>query len=168
MSNESRRKLLKSIAAGSGAVVAGKSLPESWSRPLVDSVMLPAHAQTSCTTDTITATSLDSDNDFARYVIIIDSSDNILASCGGVGETVTASGLAPGNYRVLADSEGTESHIITVATGCTSSTLTETTDNNQCKTLIATVSIPDGTISPGNGAIVTGPWDCGDGDTNCS
>ena len=46
-SNESRRKLLKSIAAGSGAVIAGKSLPDSWSRPVVDSVMLPAHAQTS-------------------------------------------------------------------------------------------------------------------------
>jgi hypothetical protein len=45
--NESRRKLLKSIAAGSGAIVAGKSLPESWSKPVVDSVMLPAHAQTS-------------------------------------------------------------------------------------------------------------------------
>jgi len=46
-SSESRRKLLKSIAAGSGAIVAGKSLPESWSRPVVDSVILPAHAQTS-------------------------------------------------------------------------------------------------------------------------
>jgi len=48
MSDQSRRKLLKSIAAGSGAIVAGKSLPESWSRPVVDSVMLPVHAQTSC------------------------------------------------------------------------------------------------------------------------
>jgi hypothetical protein len=48
-SSESRRKLLKSIAAGSGAIVAGKSLPESWNRPVVDSVILPAHAQTSCT-----------------------------------------------------------------------------------------------------------------------
>ena len=48
-SSESRRKLLKSITAGSGAIVAGKSLPESWSRPVVDSVMLPAHAQTSTT-----------------------------------------------------------------------------------------------------------------------
>ena len=46
-SNNSRRKLLKSIAAGSGAVVAGKSLPECWSKPVVDAVMLPAHAQTS-------------------------------------------------------------------------------------------------------------------------
>jgi len=47
MSNENRRKLLKSIAAGSGAIFAGKNLPESWSRPVVDSVLLPSHAQTS-------------------------------------------------------------------------------------------------------------------------
>ena len=45
-SSESRRKLLKSIAAGSGAVVAGKSLPENWTAPIVDSVVLPAHAAT--------------------------------------------------------------------------------------------------------------------------
>ena len=45
--SKNRRKLLKSIAAGSGVVVAGKSLPDNWSRPVVDSVMLPAHAQTS-------------------------------------------------------------------------------------------------------------------------
>lgn len=45
-SNDSRRKLLKSLAAGSGAVVAGKSLPKEWSKPVVDSVMLPAHAET--------------------------------------------------------------------------------------------------------------------------
>ena len=45
-SNDSRRKLLKSIAAGSGAVVAGKTLPEAWTKPVVDSVLLPAHAAT--------------------------------------------------------------------------------------------------------------------------
>ncbi|MCP4010195.1 MAG: hypothetical protein GY726_11865 [Proteobacteria bacterium] len=45
-SNDSRRKLLKSIAAGSGAVVAGKSLPDSWSKPVIDTVMIPAHAET--------------------------------------------------------------------------------------------------------------------------
>lgn len=46
-SSESRRNLLKSIAAGSGAVIAGKNLPENWTRPVVDSVLLPAHGQTS-------------------------------------------------------------------------------------------------------------------------
>jgi hypothetical protein len=46
-SSENRRKLLKTIAAGSGAVIAGKNLPENWARPVVDSVLLPAHAITS-------------------------------------------------------------------------------------------------------------------------
>lgn len=43
----SRRKLLKSIAAGGGAVVATRYIPGQWSEPVVDSVVLPAHAQTS-------------------------------------------------------------------------------------------------------------------------
>jgi len=37
------------MAAGSGVILAGKSLPDSWVRPAVDSVILPAHAQTSPT-----------------------------------------------------------------------------------------------------------------------
>jgi len=43
----SRRQVLKATLAGTGAVIAGKSLPEQWSRPVVDSITLPAHAQTS-------------------------------------------------------------------------------------------------------------------------
>jgi hypothetical protein len=49
-SSARRRKLLKTIAAGSGAVIAGKNLPDNWVRPVVDSVTLPAHAQTSTRT----------------------------------------------------------------------------------------------------------------------
>ena len=45
--SDSRRTLLKSIAAGSGVIISGKSLPENWTKPVVDSVLLPAHAQTS-------------------------------------------------------------------------------------------------------------------------
>lgn len=44
---ENRRKLLKSVAAGGGAIIAGKTLPETWTRPAVESVVLPAHARTS-------------------------------------------------------------------------------------------------------------------------
>ena len=44
---QNRRKLLKSVAAGGGAIIAGKTLPENWVRPAVESVVLPAHAQTS-------------------------------------------------------------------------------------------------------------------------
>jgi hypothetical protein len=66
-SRESRRKLLKSIAAGSGAIVAGKSLPESWNRPVVDTVILPAHAQTSLMSSSgegqVTRAAIDSESD---------------------------------------------------------------------------------------------------------
>ena len=71
-SSTSRRKLLKSIAAGSGAIVVGKSLPDSWSRPVVDSVMLPAHARTSLSNGpfagnaTTNGTSLETDSIFAK------------------------------------------------------------------------------------------------------
>ena len=77
-SSESRRKLLKSIAAGSGAIVAGKNLPESWSRPVVDSVMLPAHAQTSPTgpsggsSGDIELTSIENLNDDSMFARLSD------------------------------------------------------------------------------------------------
>ena len=43
---KSRRRLLQVLVAG-GVVVTAKSVPNSWSRPVVKAVMLPAHAQTS-------------------------------------------------------------------------------------------------------------------------
>jgi len=41
-SDNSRRRALKTLALGTGAVVASK-----WNKPVVESVILPAHAQTS-------------------------------------------------------------------------------------------------------------------------
>jgi hypothetical protein len=42
---ERRRKLLKGLAAGGGAVTTSKLLPESWGKPILDALVLPAHAQ---------------------------------------------------------------------------------------------------------------------------
>ena len=44
-----RRALLKGIAAGSAVVGGAKALPERWSKPLTDSVVIPSHAITSRT-----------------------------------------------------------------------------------------------------------------------
>lgn len=57
-----RRRLLKSIVVSGGAVVAGKGLPETWSKPLIDAVLLPAHAQTTpaCASDTTFSETLSS------------------------------------------------------------------------------------------------------------
>jgi len=41
-----RRTILKSIVAGSAVVSGNKVIPEQWSKPLTDSVILPSHAQT--------------------------------------------------------------------------------------------------------------------------
>ncbi len=44
---KTRRKALKSIIAASGVVAGSQALSSKWTRPLVESVVLPAHAQTS-------------------------------------------------------------------------------------------------------------------------
>ncbi|MBN1180093.1 MAG: twin-arginine translocation signal domain-containing protein [Anaerolineae bacterium] len=43
----SRRELLKLLAAAGGAVAASTALPSEWTKPLVETGVLPAHAQTS-------------------------------------------------------------------------------------------------------------------------
>ena len=45
--NEGRRKALKKIAAGTSVLIGYSLLPEKWSLPIIQSVVLPAHAATS-------------------------------------------------------------------------------------------------------------------------
>ena len=42
-----RRSLLKALTAGSGATTVASTLPASWVKPLVESTVLPTHAQAS-------------------------------------------------------------------------------------------------------------------------
>lgn len=42
-----RRKLLKNLAIGSGAIIGAALAPEKWTAPIVNAVVLPAHAETS-------------------------------------------------------------------------------------------------------------------------
>lgn len=42
-----RRRLLKSITLGGGMATAVRAVPQSWRQPVIDSVVLPVHAQTS-------------------------------------------------------------------------------------------------------------------------
>jgi hypothetical protein len=43
-----RRDLIKALAAGSGALAVAAFLPGKWAKPLVQSGVLPAHAQSTC------------------------------------------------------------------------------------------------------------------------
>ncbi|MFT5112664.1 MAG: hypothetical protein ACI8P9_001991 [Parasphingorhabdus sp.] len=44
--SEDRRSKLKQILAGGGVIAGGTAIPKQWSRAVVESVVLPAHAQT--------------------------------------------------------------------------------------------------------------------------
>ena len=44
-SNAARRRILKTLLAGGGVIAGAKALPEKWAKPVVESVVLPAHAQ---------------------------------------------------------------------------------------------------------------------------
>ena len=46
-SKQTRRNILKSMAIGSGAVASAKAVPEQWTKPVLNSLILPAHGQTS-------------------------------------------------------------------------------------------------------------------------
>lgn len=43
----SRRRLLKTLAVSCGAIGTAAVLPETWTKPVVDAVVVPLHAQTS-------------------------------------------------------------------------------------------------------------------------
>lgn len=42
-----RRKLLKGLVVSSGVIVSAKLAPETWTKPIINAVILPSHAQTS-------------------------------------------------------------------------------------------------------------------------
>jgi len=70
--SSARRRLLKSVVAGGGVLATGKLLPERWAEPVVQSVVLPAHAQTSPpvpTGDFGAAQSMSGANDRGRSIL---------------------------------------------------------------------------------------------------
>ena len=43
--NPSRRRLAKVLGASAGAAILGKTLPDRWNKPVIDTVVLPVHAE---------------------------------------------------------------------------------------------------------------------------
>lgn len=140
-----------------------------WHKPIINTVVLPAHAQTSDFVQEITVSSLDANNPFARFVLIVDQNDNVLANCGASGGTATASNLPAGNYRVFADSNGSQTQIIDITAGANSTRVEVPTNTGSCNFLVATIELPAGQITPQNGQTVAGPWSCSSNlNTGCS
>lgn len=105
----SRRRLLKTALVGSGAVIAGKSLPENWSRPVVDAISLPAHAQTSPTA-TFSVTQVakldNSDSMFARLIDTLVPNAQANGTVVTVSYCVTPTGTDTANFTAFHSFDG--------------------------------------------------------------
>jgi len=89
-----RRAILKSMVIGGGAAGAFSGLPTSWKKPMVASVMLPAHAQTSpssstgslsdCSSDILSV----SDVPFTAYTYTFNVTGNNVENNYGLSGTI--------------------------------------------------------------------------------
>ncbi len=77
-SDSSRRTILKSLAASSAAVAGQEVLPEDWKKPLIDTVVLPTHAQ--ATTDDDNDGGSDTSSDDASDSQVFDDDDGTSAN----------------------------------------------------------------------------------------
>jgi len=107
-----RRTALKKLLIGAGVLAGYQVLPKQWTKPLVEQVVLPAHAQTSgfSLTDPCESVTLVSGNQDSIDVIInvegyitpatANVTINIAATVtGGTGETTTNSTTTDGNGK---------------------------------------------------------------------
>ena len=97
-SGQARRKTLKAMLAGGGAVAASQAMPSKWGTPIVEATVLPVHAQT---TQCIVYDRADTNNRYHGCVEICgeDASVNIVigyANCGG-GPKFRFTGTLPAN-----------------------------------------------------------------------
>jgi len=108
----SRRKLLKALAATSGAVVASQILPGQWMKPMIESGVLPAHAQGSPTPTPATTSGFRIFNQTQAFGGVLNACDT---GGGGTGSRFETSfeyddpsgNIIAGKAKVLYDISGT-------------------------------------------------------------
>ncbi len=134
---DSRRKLLKSIAAGSGAVVAGKALPEAWSKPIVNSIVLPVHAE--MTTDDLPVETVCCEGVACNFYFTDTPTNTTIELGSDCSISMSGTGIGLGEYSgngtVAAD--GSFSFMVTYATDKT--LLVEGTVSADCSNISGTM-----------------------------
>ena len=89
-----RRNLLRAFAIGGGTVITVKSLPENWIKPVVDSVVLPVHAQTSAPIGSSGPT-------IVNYSVDMAISDNFTGAAGPFILNYDVTGITPTSDATL-------------------------------------------------------------------
>ena len=109
--NNNRRNVLKSIAIGAGSALAGKTLPESWSRLATDSVIPPAHAAAATIDVTLSFTISGIVDGVYGYAVVPDDNPPIGFKDGPITtdsiNRTDSYTLVPGRYSLDAGSEAT-------------------------------------------------------------
>ncbi|HSH41550.1 MAG TPA: hypothetical protein VK973_05420 [Arenicellales bacterium] len=106
-----RRRVLRSLAAGGGILTSAHVLPETWVAPIVDSVVLPIHAQmsvgTSCGPVTAVSDDPNTDIDLDRLLVLFDGSncslelqDGEVANPDSVSDLLIVLDADTGDYEV--------------------------------------------------------------------
>lgn len=85
---EKRRKALKKILAGSGTVVSAAAMQDKWAKPVIESVVLPAHAQTSVASYSVSVVALLERNKFLDF--FVPTADAVQATITTGPPTTTA------------------------------------------------------------------------------
>lgn len=106
--SRTRRGLLKTVAAGGGLITSGAFLPSRWTTPVVDTVILPAHAQTSL----IGCRAVFCPLDFGQQALISGGAEvrdgilTMLLQTGTVGDGFGSGPVAPdGTFSIVVQFE---------------------------------------------------------------
>ncbi len=115
LENKGRRKAIKKIAAGVGAVATYNVLPKQWTRPIVDQIVMPAHAATSGTSlhDPCTITVVSGDQSTATVTIQVNG--YVTPPTANLPTSIVAAGSVTVNTTTAAD--GTFLGTVTVSGG---------------------------------------------------
>ena len=119
--NSSRRRAVKTIAGGVGALAAYHVLPVNWSTPVIEQIFLPAHAAVSGITlsDPCTAELVSGNQESS--IDVIEASGFVTPPVGGLDVTIVATpnGGSGGPVTVTTStaSDGTYSAEITMVGG---------------------------------------------------
>lgn len=106
-----RRRAVRRILAGGGLIAGSQAMPGEWSKPVVDAVLLPAHAATSLE-DPCLVTILKGDQSSSEIAVRLDGVVN--PPTGGVEvtinlQTIGGSGDSAGPFTRTSASDGTYS-----------------------------------------------------------
>ena len=99
--NPTRRKLIKSAVAGGAVVTAAELMPTNWTKPVIQSVVLPAHAATTMLTYTVTVTNNTTELALTPAVVVVHGGNYAPPGAGGMasaGLEVLAESGHPGEY----------------------------------------------------------------------